>query len=177
MQAPTGNWALDQESCEEAASVMYHHYLAGDRAATIPAQQAENEIQALRQWQDANWGGQADLSMEKIGELNHGFYGHSFQVMPATQDAIVAEIRGGHPVLVPSMTGTLRQQNPYFNPTHTLYHVVLLRGFDLGAGKVIANDEGVSQGRDWHYTWGIIFQGMDDANAHVAQGHVMVVIS
>ncbi len=155
--------------------MMYHHYLAGDRSATIPAQQAENEITAVRQSEDAMWGAEPDLSLEKIGELASSYYGYHFQVLPATVDAIVAELRAGHPVVVPATTGTLHQQNPHFRTSHNLYHVVLLKGFE--PGYAVANDEGVTAGRGWTYTWPLIFQAMDDANAHVPEGRVFLVLT
>ena len=173
--APTGDWTRDQESCEEATLVMYHHYLTGDRSATIPAQQAENEITAMRQAEVAMWGVEPDLSMQKLGELASSYYKHHFQVLPATVDAIGAQLWAGHPVVVPATTGMLRRQNSHFNPNHSLYHVLMLKGFT--ASDAVANDVGVTLGRGWIYTWPLVFQAVDDANSRIPQGRVFLVLT
>ena len=37
VQAPFGNWKFHQESCEEAALLMYHDFMDGDERPNIPA--------------------------------------------------------------------------------------------------------------------------------------------
>jgi hypothetical protein len=171
VQAPYANWSFHQESCEEAAILMYHDFLAGDRRADIPPAEADQQLGALKAWQVSHWGAERDLDLQHTGQLARDNYGYSFRVLPATIDSIKAAIAAGHPVVVPVMTHAL--QNSYYGPK-SVYHEVLVKGYT--ADGAITNDPGISQGKNWFYSWSVIFQAIDAQTPAMKQGRVMLVL-
>jgi hypothetical protein len=172
VQAPFGNWKVFENACEEAAVLMYHDYLEGDRRAQVPPAEADAALRAMEQWQVTNWGAERDLSIARTGELAQAYYGYHFQVIPATQEAIRSQVAAGRPVIVPAMTHSL--QNPHYGRT-TVYHEVLVKGY-TGDG-VVANDAGVQEGKDWFYSWSVLFGAIDAQAPKLGQGRVALVLT
>jgi hypothetical protein len=172
VQAPFANWAVHEESCEEAALLMYHDFLAGQKTDIDPAT-ADQQIRAMKAWQVTNWGAERDLTIEKVGELAKDYYGHNYTVTQnLTQDDIKKQIIAGHPLLVPVMTQSL--QNPHYSPGN-VYHILLIKGYD--ATGVITNDAGIKEGKDWHYSWGILWSAIDAQTPKMGQGRVGLIIT
>jgi hypothetical protein len=171
VQAPYANWSFHQESCEEAAVLMYRAFLTGDPRADLPPADADQQLRALKAWQVSHWGAERDLDLERTGQLAHDYYGYSYRVLPATIDTIRAEVAAGHPVVVPVMTHSLQNSN---YGGKSVYHEVLIKGY-TSAG-VITNDPGISQGKNWFYSWPVIFQAIDAQTAVMKQGRVMLVL-
>ncbi|GAC1329450.1 MAG: hypothetical protein NVSMB17_05850 [Candidatus Dormibacteria bacterium] len=172
VQAPFANWKFHEESCEEATLLMYRQFLQGDSRADIPPGEADQGLRALKAWQVTNWGSEVDLTLERTGQLAHDYWGYHYQVMPATEESIRQAIAAGHPVVVPVMTRSL--QNPHYGPK-TVYHEVLLKGYS--AGGAIANDPGVQEGKNWFYSWDILFGAIDAQTAKMNQGRVALVLT
>jgi hypothetical protein len=172
VQAPFGNWKVHEESCEEAAILMYHDFLAGDTRANIPPAEADQQLRALKAWQVTNWGAEKDLTIDRTGQLAQDYYTYRYQVIQVTEDSIKQAIASGHPVVVPVMTHAL--QNHYYGP-NTVYHEVLIKGY-TSAG-VVTNDAGVMQGKDWFYSWSIIFGAIDAQSSRMSQGRVGLILT
>ncbi len=173
VQAPFGNWKVHEESCEEAAVLMYHDFLEGDTRANIPPAEADQQLRALKAWQVTNWGAERDLTIDKTGQLAQAYYpGHKYQVIQVTQDSIKAAIAAGHPVVVPVMTHSL--QNSHYGP-HTVYHELLIKGY-TSAG-VVTNDAGVQEGKDWFYSWSVLFGAIDAQSAKMSQGRLGLILT
>lgn len=172
VQAPFGNWTFHQESCEEAAVLMYHDFLDSDSRPAIPPAEADKALRALKAWQVTNWGAEKDLTIDRTGQLAQAFYGYHYQVLPATRESIQEAIAAGHPVVVPVMTHSL--QNPHYGPK-TVYHEVLIKGY-TEAG-VVSNDAGVQEGKDWFYAWSVLFGAIDAQSAQMGQGRVMLILT
>jgi len=172
VQAPFGNWKFHEESCEEAALLMYRDFLLGDKRSDIPPGEADAALRAQKAWEVQNWGAEVDLTIERTGQLAQAYWGYHYRVMPATIDSIKQSISAGHPVIVPVMTHSL--QNPHYGPK-TVYHEVLVKGYD--AGGVIANDAGVQEGRNWYYSWDVLFGAIDAQAAKMNQGRLALVLS
>ena len=171
VQAPYANWKVHEESCEEAALLMAHQYLQGARADIDPAT-ADREIRAQKAWQIKNWGAERDLSIQKIGDLAQAYYGDQSKLIPEISvNQIKAEISAGRPVLVPVMTQSLK--NSHYSPGN-VYHILLIKGYD--SNGVITNDAGVKEGKDWHYSWDILWSAVDSANTKINQGRTGVVL-
>jgi hypothetical protein len=150
---------------------MAHQYLLGAKADIDPAT-ADKELRAQKTWQIKNWGAERDLSMQKIGELAQGYYGNQFKLIPSvTPEQIRAEVSAGRPVMVPVMTQSLK--NPHYSPGN-VYHILLIKGYD--AAGVVTNDAGVKEGKDWHYSWDILWSAVDAANTKISQGRVGLVL-
>jgi len=171
VQAPFNDWRVFENACEEAALLMYHDFLQGDLRQVIPPSEAASQLRAMEQWQVVPWGADRDLDMQHTGLLAQQYYGYSFQVLPATRENIEASIDAGHPVIVPAMTHSLL--NPYYG-AHTVYHEVLIKGYN-GNG-VVTNDAGVMQGRNWLYSWSVLFSAIDAQTPKMHEGRQMLVV-
>jgi hypothetical protein len=188
-QAPLGNWGpkFYQESCEEAAAVMVHAYLAGNRNPVLEPRQADGELHALVQWQiDAGWGdGLKDLTMPEIGEMMKRVYGFSYKVMEASRDNIRQQLAQGRPIMVPVMTHALNNPNypgdrdRYNQPGATVYHIVVVKGYDPAG--VTLNDPGIGRGQDNKISFDGLFFAIDDVRLRSPQvgqsGRPMLVVA
>lgn len=176
LQGPLNNLNIHEESCEEAAALMYHYFLQGqitfNGSTVIPAQKANDEMIAMKNWQVKNYGVEPDLSIEKLGQFIQQYYGYKYKTFKdITKEDIKREISAGNPVLVPVMTHSLK--NPMYGP-QTTYHILVIRGYN--AQNVITNDAGV-RGENQQYSWDILFQAIDAQTPKMGQGREMVVIS
>ena len=172
VQAPNGNWKVHEESCEEAALLMYRDFLLADKRSDIPAAEADPALRAMKTWQVQNWGSEVDLTLDRTGQLAQAYWGYHYQVFPATIDSIKQAVAAGHPVVVPVMTHSL--QNPHYGPK-TVYHEVLVKGYN--AGGVIANDAGVQEGKNWFYSWNVLFGAIDAQTPKMNQGRLALVLT
>jgi hypothetical protein len=166
---------VHEESCEEAALLMIHAYLGGDRRPLIEPAEADRELLAMKRWQVAHWGAERDLPLARLGELALQYYGHSYQVMPANVEGIQRQLALGRPVMLPVMTHGLG--NAHYG-ARSVYHILVLTGFD--ATGAIANDAGVKEGRGYRYSWAQVFNAMDQVGRQapaLRQGRVMLVLT
>src|SRR5438309_11825751 len=64
-QAPLGNWAARQHTCEEASLVMVDRYLHGDHSGgLIDAQPADAALNQITTWKPAH-----DLPTQQVGQV------------------------------------------------------------------------------------------------------------
>jgi len=176
LQGPLNNLNIHEESCEEAAILMYHYFLLGKTTfngiTVIPPQQANDEMIAMKNWQVKKYGIEPDLSIEKLGLFAKQYYGHKYQTFKnITQTDIKREISVGHPVLVPVMTHALK--NPMYGPV-SVYHILVIKGYN--PQNVITNDAGV-RGENQQYSWDILFQAIDAQTPKMGQGREMLVLT
>lgn len=172
VQAPFANWKFHQESCEEAAVLMYHDFISADQRSNIPPAEADKDLHALKTWQVQNWGSEVDLSIDRTGQLAQAYYNYHYQLIHVTEDTIKQAIADGHPVVVPVMTHAL--QNPHYGP-QTVYHELLIKGYtDKG---VVTNDAGVQEGRDWFYSWSVLLGAIDAQTPKMHQGRVGLILT
>ena len=172
VQAPGNNWKIFENACEEDAVLMYHQFLAGDSRTDLPVAEVGPALRAMQQWQVTHWGAEKDLTIDKTGQLAQAYYGYHYEVVPATQESITAQIASGHPVIVPVMTHSL--QNPHYGP-YTVYHEVLIKGYN--AEGVVANDGGVKEGKNWFYKWSVLWGAIDAQTPKMGQGRVGLVLT
>ncbi len=172
-QAPFGNWTVHEESCEEAALVMYKEYLDGNKSnAKFEEGALDGFFRTMKNWQVAHYGSEPDLTMEALGKFAKEYYGFNYKTAAADETSIKTAIASGNPVVVPVMTHSL--QNSMYGPV-SVYHVLLIKGYD--ATGVITNDAGVGNGPDHHYDWNILWQAIDSQTSKMNQGRVMLTIS
>jgi hypothetical protein len=172
VQAPLNNWKVFENACEEAAILMYHDYLEGDQRAQLPPAEVDPALRALQKWQVDNWGAEQDLTLDRTGQLAQATYGYHYAVLPATQETITTQVAAGHPVIVPVMTKSL-QNNHYGRGD--VYHEVLIKGYTPDG--VVTNDAGIQEGKDWFYSWKILFGAIDAQAQKMGQGRVALVLT
>lgn len=176
VQAPLAKWDVHDESCEEAALLMYHYFLEGQNTfsgnTAIPPQTAHDEEIKMKNWQVQNYGKEPDLTISALGKFAKEYYGYNFQTFEnISKEDIKREIAKGNPVIVPVITHALG--NPHYGAEPS-YHVVVIKGYN--ADGVITNDPGVKQGENYFYTWDIIFKAIDAQTPKMSQGRVMSVL-
>lgn len=160
-QAPHANWSMPwQEGCEEAALIMVHHYLQGERGDKINKDLANQEILKMVDWQKNHWGGHYDLKAEEIAKLAKEYY--SYKNVKVEYDITVEDIKKElaqkNPVIVPAAGRLL--ENPYFTPPGPVYHNLVIVGYD--ANGFITNDQGVWQGYKFKYTYENLIDSIHD---------------
>jgi len=175
-QAPFANWAVHEESCEEAAALMYHYFLEGQiifgGSTIIPLQKANDEMLAMKSWQVIKYSKEPDLTIEAWGKYMQQYYGYNYKTFKnVTVDDIKREVSAGNPVVVPVITHAL--QNPHYGRQPS-YHLLVIKGYKPEG--VITNDAGVKEGENYFYTWDILFSAIDAQTPKMGQGREMVVI-
>lgn len=174
-QAPLSNWAIHEESCEEAATYMYHAYLENISypANRVPDAEADSAFRAMKSWQVVHYGKEPDLTMTALGEFAKSYYSYTSTVQKnVTAEDIKEAVSAGHPVIVPVMTHSL--ENSMYGPI-SVYHVLLIKGYD--ATGVITNDAGVGNGPNKHYDWNILWQAIDAQTAKMGQGRELLYLT
>jgi hypothetical protein len=181
-QAPLGNWAQHQESCEEATLTMLSSYWSRDLSVVIDPNAADAAIAALVRWQVQNWGSEDDLTDHRMGELATGYYGYRYQIVPNDPQAIREQLVAGRPLIAGVRTHGLGNpnypgySNHYEQTGWSVPHFVLVIGYD-GDG-VWLNDPGISKGRGYHITFGQLAHAIDSLDQHhpaFNEGQVLLV--
>ncbi|MCL5093922.1 MAG: C39 family peptidase [Patescibacteria group bacterium] len=177
VQAPYANWNIHEESCEEAASLMYYYFLNGQTtfngSTIIPLATADAEFIKMKNWQVARYGKEPDLSTEAWGKFMTDYYGFKYKNFKnITAEDIKREISAGHPVVVPVITHGL--QNPHYGRQPS-YHLLLIKGYKPEG--VITNDAGVKEGENYFYTWDILFKAIDAQTPQMKQGREMTIVT
>lgn len=173
-QAPTGNWSSPyNEACEETILVMLAHYKAG---TSFSATQAEEEIQALVQWELATYGKHEDTSVDETANTAQVYKGLNVHTSrTVTIKRLKQLISEGKPVLVPVHGAALG--NPHYSGNGTLYHMVLLIGYDQD--EFITNDPGTRYGGGYRYNVNTFYNAihdLTDPESDIAQGEKAIVI-
>lgn len=184
-QAPLGNWAQHQESCEEATLTMLSAYWEQDSAVVIDPHVADASIAALVRWQIQNWRSEVDLNNHRMGELAKGYFGYGYKIVPNDPQVIREQLAAGRPLIAAVRTHGLGNPNyPGYSSTYeqtgwSVPHFVLLIGYD--GGGVWLNDPGISQGRGYHITFAQLAHAIDDLDQHhpatYNEGQVLLVVA
>jgi hypothetical protein len=176
VQAPYGKWdAAHEEYCEAAAVLMVGLYMGGDRRSRIPPAEADADMANIVSYERATWPGVLNLSLDKVGAVGNHFYNVAPTLEEASFDNIEKEIAAGRPVIIPVMThgapGGARIA-PYYGSL-SVYHVIVIVGYDAATQTVTTNDAGISQGQNYQYRWPVLESAMDAQTPKMAgQGRV-----
>ena len=154
-QAPFGNWDQPyQDACEEASIIIDRYYL--DKL-NLTKDTMNQQILAMIDWQNQNWGGHFDLTSEKTLDLAQQFYGLKGQVVSDYDvDFIKQKIANGVPVLIPANGKKLN--NPNFKNGGPEYHMLVIKGYD--SKNFITNDPGTRKGEGYVYPYDVILNSI-----------------
>jgi hypothetical protein len=181
-QAPDGNWAQRQHTCEEANLTMLSAYWQHDPSVVIDPHSADATISALVSWQVQQWGSKDDLTPTRLGELAKQYYGYGYMLVPDDPQAIRQQIAAGHPLIAGVRTHGLGNPNYPGYSNHfeeqgwSVSHYVLVIGYDTDG--VWLNDPGITKGRGYHITWAQLAHAIDDLTQHqpaLSEGQVLLV--
>lgn len=182
-QAPLGNWAQHQESCEEATLSMLAAYWQRDPSVVIDPHAADATIAALVSWQVQHWGSEDDLTDTRLGELARQYYGYGYLIVPNDPQSVREQIAAGRPLVAGVRTHGLGNpnypgySNHYEEQGWSVPHFVLVIGYD--SDGVWLNDAGITRGRGYHISWAQLTHAIDDLNQNypaLNQGQVLLVI-
>jgi hypothetical protein len=182
-QAPLGNWAQHQESCEEATLSMLAAYWEGDPSVVIDPHAADSTIAALVSWQVQHWGSEDDLTDTRLGELAKQYYGYGYRIVPNDPQVVREQLAAGRPLIAGVRTHGLGNSNyPGYNNHYeqqgwSVPHFVLVIGYD--SDGVWLNDPGITKGRGYHVSWAQLTHAIDDLNQNypaLSQGQVLLVV-
>jgi len=174
-----GQWAEGNphlEYCEAAALLMMADFYKGDSRDRIPAAEADAAMGQIVQAERRTFPGVMDLPLISVGTVGNQMFGLRPTVAPADLQSIERQLAAGRPVVIPVMT---RLPNGVaIAPTYgagTVYHVILITGYDSAKGLLYTNDAGISAGQNYAYRWDTLSAAMDSANKKYGQGRVMLV--
>ena len=163
-QAPTDNWNRN-EDCEEASITMANAFLTGNTQNELPPGPAQEAINNLRKWEQANLGYNADTGADATTRMAEGAFGLKIKkIADFTKEDLKTELINGHPILLPINAKFLGSQQ-YFN-TGPTYHMIVIRGFK--GDTFIVNDPGTNNGNGNEYTFEVLQKAAADWN-HVTK--------
>ncbi|HZQ49878.1 MAG TPA: C39 family peptidase [Candidatus Dormibacteraeota bacterium] len=178
-QAPLGNWAAHQESCEAATLTMVLAYWNHDPEIVISPRAADasiNRIDAMKT--------QLDLTNTLLGQLARDHFGLGYEIIPNTPANIRAQIAAGRPIIAEVRTHGLGNGNypGYFSHYEekgwSVPHFIVIIGYD--STGVFLNDAGISKGRGYHISFAQLTHAIDDLDVHhpnLNEGQVLLVVA
>ncbi len=178
-QAPLGNWAQHQESCEAANLTMIWRYWNRDPSVVIDPKTADDYIHMIDGWKP-----QPDLNDTMMGELARQHWGYDYRILPNTQQTIAEQLAAGRPLLAEVRTHGLGNghypgyYSHYEETGWSVPHFVTIIGYD--SSGVWLNDAGITLGRGYHISYAQLAHAIDDLDQHhpnLAQGQVLLLIA
>ena len=178
-QAPLGNWAQHQESCEAANLTMLYLYWNHDASLVIDPHKADSYIRTIDSWKP-----QPDLNDTLMGEMAQQHWGYEFRIVPNTPQVIAQQLSAGRPLLAEVRTHGLGNghypgyYSHYEQQGWSVPHFVLIIGYD--ATGVWLNDPGISWGRGYHISYAQLAHAIADLDQHhpnLAQGQVLLLLA
>ncbi len=165
-QAPFADWnETFKEACEEASLLMADAFY---KNKNLTAEAAAEEILKMVEWQNKNFGGHYDLTVEQTAQVAKEYLG--YQKIELLVDPTIEQIKKlldqKLPVIVPAAGRELN--NPYFRNPGPVYHMLLIKGYT--ENKFITNDPGTKRGQDYLYDYQTIMEATHDWNGENAIG-------
>lgn len=157
-QAPYAIWdEKHEEACEEASLIMMKYYLKNEN---LTKEKAENEIQAMIDFQIQEYGDFRDSNAQQMMEIAEKFLGmNNLRVVyDFSKEDIKKELAKGNPVIVPAAGRVLN--NPFYTPPGPLYHAIVLTGYD--GDNIITNDPGTKRGKNFNYNISVVYEAAHD---------------
>lgn len=159
-QAPTNNWSRN-EDCEETSVTMVNAFVGGNLEDRLPAAAAQNAINNLKKWEQANLGYNANTGADATTKMAEGAF--NLKITPMTnytEDDLKRALTDNHPILL-SINAKLLGSPQYANGGPT-YHMIVLRGFK--GDTFIVNDPGTDGGDGNEYPFSVLQKASADWN-------------
>jgi len=159
-QAPNGNWDRN-EDCEETSITMAKAYLDGITVNLLPAAEAADAINKLRNWENVNIGYNIDTGVDATKKMAQGAFNLKVKELPNfTADDLKKEIAAKNVVLLPHNARLLN--NPKYLENGPTYHMLVIRGYR--GNTFIVNDPGTESGNGNEYTFETLKNAAADWN-------------
>jgi hypothetical protein len=158
-QAPHGVWnEIYDEACEEASVVLVEYF---SQNKSIDAQIMDGEIQKLVNWQNQNWQGHFDLTVEQTAQMAKEVYNLNLEIRTINSIEEIKNIITQNQIIIAPTAGRLLG-NPYFRQPGPVYHMLVITGFDNK--DIITQDVGTKRGENYRYNEKILFNAIHDWN-------------
>jgi len=164
-QAPLGNWAEHQESCEAANLTQLWFYWQHSQATVIDPRTADAYIRMIDGWKP-----RPDLDDTMLGDLAVAHWGYTYQLLPDDPAVIAQQLSAGRPLLAEVRTHGLGNSHypgysSHFEQTGwSVPHFVTIIGYDKSG--VWLNDPGISSGRGYHISYAQLTHAIADLGQH-----------
>ena len=162
-QAPLGNWAQRQHTCEEASLFMVDRYLRGDHSgALVDPRTADAGINRITAWKPA-----VDLTTTQVGEVAKKHMGWGYEVLPADRLTMKQQLALGRPLIIGVRTHGLGNPNypgyysHYEQAAWSVSHYIVVAGYDQSDGFIL-NDPGITRGHGYHIKYDQLMHAIDD---------------
>ncbi len=161
-QAPFGEWSdpYQQNGCEEASAIMAVHWAKG---IDLPLQEAKEEIIAISDWQNKQYGIYQDTSAyDTVKRIFKEYlkYQKVEVVDNINSKDVINELVKGNLVIVPANGRVLN--NPSFKPPGPVAHMLVIIGYDYLTEEFITNEPGINYGKDYRYDADVMFEAFRD---------------
>ena len=180
-QAPLGNWADRQHTCEEASLVMVDRYLHGDHSgALIDPHTADASINQITTWKPAQ-----DLTTLQVGQVAQKYMGWAYKVLPSDRINMKQQLALGRPLIVGVRTHGLGNprypgySSHYEQTGWSVSHYLVVAGYD-DQDTYILNDPGLTYGHGYHIKYDQLMHAIDDldqAYPDLNSGRVFLVLA
>jgi hypothetical protein len=165
-----------QNYCEAAALLMVSDYFKGDRRSVIPAAEADAGMAQIVSVERQRFPGITDMPLTAVASVGQSMFALRPTVAPVSIDGIEQSLAAGRPVIVPVMThgapGGAALSDHYGSVS--VYHVILITGYDSGKGVLYTNDAGFVEGQNQVYSWNVLSTAIDAQTLKYPQGRVML---
>jgi hypothetical protein len=166
IQAPFQVWdRAHQEYCEAAAVYMVGEYWNNDHRQRIPPAEADATMARMVAWERATFTGVLNLPLSDMGQVAQHFYPSlnlTAREVPVDFGVLQQNLAAGRPVIIPVMTHGGPGGNAIY-PTYaagSVYHVIVLIGYDAAKGIVYTNDAGLREGLGLAYPWSTLVDAL-----------------
>jgi hypothetical protein len=159
-QAPDDTWSRN-EDCEETSITMANAFLTGSTEDKLPADAAQNAINNLKTWENANLGYNANTGVGATTQMAQGAFGLTITpIQNFTESDLKEALTQNHPILLP-INAKLLPGTHYVNGG-PLYHMIVIRGFT--GDTFIVNDPGTTDGDGNQYSFSVLQNASADWN-------------
>ena len=140
---------------------MANAYLNGNRDDKLPATVAQEYINSLKRWEEANIGYNADTGAYATSRMAEGTFGITVrQIRDYTKADLKKELAKNHVILLPINARLLG--NPTYAESGPTYHMIVVKGYN--ASGFVVNDPGTEEGNGMIYTFETLKKSAADWN-------------
>jgi hypothetical protein len=126
----------------------------------ISPAEAIKQIQAIVDFENKNFGYNADTDIFDVQKIFHNFF--SYQKISVseniTADDIENELQKGNLVMTPMFGQALK--NPNYTAPGPIVHMLVITGYNPATREFITNDSGTQHGSNYRYKEGVLFDAI-----------------
>lgn len=161
-QSPFGEWSdpRQQNGCEEASSLMA---VSWAREEELSKEQAKSEIIKASDYLLKKHGEYIDTSTsDTLAWIINDYFNYQSAELKKniSLSDIISELEQGRAVIVPVNGQILK--NPNYTGAGPDRHMMVLKGYDAAAKKIITNDPGTRKGESYAYDAKLLYDSIRD---------------